>query len=251
MAAEGYDDKFMQYTAESSAYAAHFVTTRLSSVLRVRSVMDVGCARGTWLRAWIKQGVTDVRGVDGAYVDSSQLEVPPDLFVAHDLSEQFKLGRRFDLVQCLEVAEHLPPDTSSSLVATLADHAARYVMFSAAPPGQGGEYHVNERSYEFWRGLFRQHGFLPFDFLRPMLANEAAVSFWYRYNIVLYVREDAIPGLEAAVSATRIPEAEEIPDVSPPLFRVRKAIVRWLPAPVQDRIARAKARFAATKFQRG
>ena len=28
------------------------------------------------------------------------------------------------------------------------------VLFSAAPPGQGGHGHVNERSYEYWRGEF-------------------------------------------------------------------------------------------------
>jgi hypothetical protein len=33
------------------------------------------------------------------------------------------------------------------------------VLFSAAPPGQGGEHHVNERTYEFWRGLFARHGY--------------------------------------------------------------------------------------------
>jgi hypothetical protein len=31
----------------------------------------------------------------------------------------------------------------------LARHARRFVLFSAAPPGQGGEFHVNERPFEY------------------------------------------------------------------------------------------------------
>ncbi|MDP6884692.1 MAG: hypothetical protein QF830_11185, partial [Rhodospirillales bacterium] len=42
----------------------------------------------------------------------------------------------------LEVAEHLPPDAAETFVATLVAHG-RLVLFSAAPPGQGGLNHVN------------------------------------------------------------------------------------------------------------
>ncbi len=154
MAAEGYDDKFMQYTAESSAYAAHFVATRLSPVLQVRSVMDVGCARGTWLRAWIKQGVTDVRGVDGAYVDSSQLEVPGRTCSWLTISaNNSSWGGSSIWCSVLRLPNICPRTTSSSLVATLADHAERYVMFSrGSAAGQVVNTMSTSRATNFWRG---------------------------------------------------------------------------------------------------
>jgi hypothetical protein len=47
------------------------------------------------------------------------------------------LDRRFDLVQSLEVAEHITPAASEAFVEDLARHAERFVLFSAAPPGKG------------------------------------------------------------------------------------------------------------------
>jgi hypothetical protein len=47
-------------------------------------------------------------GVDGPYVDRRHLMIDGDDFHPADLSQRIDLGRRFDLVQSLEVAEGLP-----------------------------------------------------------------------------------------------------------------------------------------------
>jgi hypothetical protein len=156
------------------------------------------------------------------------------------------LDRRFDLVQSLEVAEHITPAASEAFVENLARHAERFVLFSAAPPGQGGEYHVSERSYEFWRGLFAAHGFSPFDFVRPLIARDGRVSYWYRYNTLLYARAEHVGSLPEAIRRTAIGEGKRIPDVSPLPFRLRKAAVRLLPFGVQHELARLKSQFLPT-----
>ena len=50
------------------------------------------------------------------------------------------------------MAEHLSPEAGAGLVASLARHGD-VLLFSAASPGRGGEFHVNERSPEYWRSL--------------------------------------------------------------------------------------------------
>ena len=237
-----YDTVFLQYTARSSGYAAREIASRLASTLGVSSVLDVGCATGTWLKVWQGLGLADVKGIDGSYIDQTLLEIPARSFEARDLKKPFDLKRRFDLVQCLEVAEHLPSETSSELIGTLARHAERYVLFSAAPPGQGGEFHINEQSYEFWRRHFAAVGFKPYDFVRPQIVSDRNISFWYRYNVILYVRTETASALPAQVVATAISDNDAIPDISPLMFKIRKAVVRWLPASVQTQIARTKAR---------
>lgn len=243
MTGQRYGDDFMRYTAGSSQYAATVVSSELAALLPIASVLDVGCATGTWLAAWREMGVSEVAGVDGDYVDRSALRIPQECFTALDVSKPFDLGQRFDLVQSLEVAEHVPGSAADDFVSNLARHARRYVLFSAAPPGQGGEFHINEQPYDYWRARFSRHGFRALDAVRPMVAGDGRVSFWYRYNTLLYVRDKLVQELPSLLAGCVLDPDEPVPDVSPLAFRVRKAIVRCLPAAFQDRLARAKARF--------
>ena len=241
-----YDSHFMDYTAQSSRHSARTIVTKLLAAIPVSSVLDVGCARGTWLDEWGKAGASDVFGIDGDYIKPEQLIISPERFRAADLSQAIDLGRRFDLVQSLEVAEHVPATAADTFVENLARHATGAILFSAAPPGQGGEFHVNEQPYEYWREKFRRHGYAPYDFLRPLIADDGAVSFWYRYNALLYLSEQRAELLSEQLRATRVPEGSSIADISPPLFRLRKIAIRDLRCGLQQMLARLKARFAQT-----
>jgi hypothetical protein len=246
MTTHTYDNAFLQYTAQSSAYSARATTSILSAQLGVKSVLDVGCAMGTWLHAWAECGVTDYHGVDGDYVDRRRLEIPTTAFTAVDLSAKFDLGRQFDLVQSLEVGEHLETRAAEGFVDSLARHALRYVLFSAAPPGQGGEFHINERPYEFWREKLARRGFVAIDAVRPAIAVDARISYWYRYNTFLFVRHEALAGLPADLRTKVVAESTPLADVSPLPFRLRKAFVRLLPYRMQHEIARLKAHILPT-----
>lgn len=68
-----------------------------------------------------------------------------------------ELEGKFDLAYSLEVAEHLPPELGDRLVRFLAD-AAPLVVFTAAPPGQGGVGHINEQPKTYWIERFAQAG---------------------------------------------------------------------------------------------
>jgi hypothetical protein len=179
--------------------------------------------------------------VDGSYVDRGRLLFAPERFYAHDLGLPFDLGRRFDVVECLEVAEHLPEASATTLVDSLVRHG-EVIVFSAAPPGQGGHDHVNERSYDYWRALFGQRGYLAADYLRPRILADASIDPWYRYNTLLYVSRDAMPRLSAELQASLIPDERHVPDVSPLGYRIRKQLVRVLPVPLMTALARMKER---------
>jgi hypothetical protein len=146
------------------------------------------------------------------------------------VSRPFDLGRRFSLAQCLEVGEHIAPEASAVLVANLVKHSD-CVLFSAAIPGQGGENHVNERPYEFWRALFAEHGYAPYDFLRPLLRGASGVEIWYRQNAVLYVAGRARSQMPAAILQTRVPDGQPIADFSSLSYRWRTKILALLPVP--------------------
>ncbi len=235
-----YNERFYDYINAGSAESARRLLPELLRVLQrpVASVLDVGCGAGAWLSVWKTLGAR-VTGVDGEYLQPRQLLVAPDEFQAADLRRRLELGRRFDLVQSLEVAEHLPAASAAVFVDGLCRHAD-LVLFSAAPPGQGGENHVNEQPYGYWRDLFAARGFLMYDAVRPAVIADTAIRPWYRYNSFLFVNRDAEPDLHRRLAERRVAATGEVPDLSPVAYRWRKGLVRMLPRPAATALARLK-----------
>lgn len=230
-----YDDMFFRYLQQGATRSAQTVVPVVVDRLKISSVLDVGCGAGAWLAEYRRLGLRTYVGVDGDYVKTSSLLIPPSAFVALDIVKSFDLGQRFDLVQCLEVGEHVPQDASRSLVENLVRHG-NLVLFSAAVPGQGGENHINEQPYEFWRALFAEHGYSAYDFLRPLLREQSAVESWYRYNAILYVANSCTQ-LPPSVAQTYIPENEPIRDVSSILYKLRSRILANLSVNSLSRLA--------------
>ena len=148
-----YDDKFFDYIEIRGRRSAELMIAFVRRFLHVSSVLDVGCGRGVWVDEWRRAGVKDALGVDGSYVDPDRLAVPAKHMAVLDVSTPFRLKRSFELVQSLEVAEHIPASKADTFVDNLVAHGD-IIMFSAAVPGQGGEFHVNEQPYEYWHASY-------------------------------------------------------------------------------------------------
>ena len=222
-----YTEEFFEYIERGSIASAKRFSSFLAPLLGVNSILDVGCGRGAWLREWRNAGVAITQGVDGPYVRQQSLLIPVEDFTAIDLSKQFDLGRRFDLVSSLEVAEHLPRSSSESFVSSLVAHAD-LVLFSAATPGQGGNNHINERPLSFWQNVFEAKGYQAYDIVRPVFRSCKGVEPWYRFNTVLYANESARCSLPATVAAARVEPGRlnEIGDIG---WHARRLILRLLP----------------------
>lgn len=156
--------------------------------LKPQSVLDIGCGLGTWLAAARELGAREIYGVDGEWLDYSLLEIEPALVTRRDLEQGISLDRRFDLVICLEVAEHLKEPAADSIVASLVRHADA-VLFSAAIPFQGGHHHVNEQFADYWAQRFAGHGYRALDIVRPRIWTDSQVLWWLRQNVLLYAHE--------------------------------------------------------------
>src|SRR5712691_1273395 len=242
-----YQGDFYRYLASFAVSSAERVMPLLTGVLPIGSVVDFGCGQGAWLSVWQGSGA-EIAGVDGAYVERSQLLIDQAFFHAADLAEPIDLGRRFDLVQSLEVAEHLPASKARQFIETLTAHGS-CVLFSAAPPGQGGEHHVNEQPPDYWRALFRERGFAAVDYLRPLIGKDAEIEPWYRFNTILYVAEDHLAALPEAVRARVVPDAESLGDYRTLPYRLRHAVLRHLPVGAVSRLSRLRASLAARKAE--
>jgi SAM-dependent methyltransferase len=199
-----YDTTFFDYVEISAASSAGALIAEIQRTFKPSSVLDVGCGRGIWVREWCNQGVSDVLGIDGAYLDQKSLAISPTAFQARDLAQSFRLGRRFELVQCLEVAEHIPEADSDTLLENLVAHGD-VILFSAVTPGQGGEFHVNEQLPEYWLTKFHGLGYDAFDFLRPRIYTLRKIEPWYRDNTFLLANEQGRGRLPPEVLSTLVP----------------------------------------------
>jgi len=244
-----YDAVFYEYQREGSARSARALLPHMTDALGVGSVLDVGCGAGAWLAAYGGLGISDHVGVDGDYVDRSMLLVAAARFLPRDIATPFDLGRQFDLVQCLEVGEHVPTAASATLVDNIVRHG-RHALFSAAVPGQGGEEHVNEQPYAFWRDLFVARDYRLFDFVRPRIQDDDRIEPWYRYNVLFFCRDDAIDELPPAFTATRVPDDMPIKDYSPANLRLRKAVMRSLPPRAVSALAILKHKLVVRSLNR-
>lgn len=196
-----YSQRYYEGLKEDSAASAREVVPLILQLIPARTVIDVGCGSGTWARAYAEAGC-DILGVDGEVVRPDQLLIPADRFIRQDLGQPLSLDRRFDLVNCLEVAEHLDPARAAGFVADLTK-LADVVVFSAAVPGQGGTHHVNEQWPSYWIALFRAAGFVAVDCLRWQLWSRGNVAWWYVQNMFVYVRESRLADYPAVQAAAR------------------------------------------------
>jgi SAM-dependent methyltransferase len=187
-----YTRHFYDRHREGSSSSADVVVPLIARWVAPRSVVDVGCGVGTWLRAWSHAGVDDFLGLEGEDVlkNGGELAVPRERIVAADLALPMQAGRTFDLAISLEVAEHLAPESAPGFVAALAE-LAPVILFSAAIPFQGGTGHRNEQWPGWWAQRFLSLGYRCYDVLRLAIWSDERVQPWYAQNTLLYVRDDA------------------------------------------------------------
>ncbi len=240
-ASHEYDARFYQWVEMTAETAAKQILPVVKDIFAPSSVLDVGCGSGTWLKIWNDLGVKEVLGVDGDYVLKSPIRVPREQFVPADLTRPFSRGRAFDLVQSLEVAEHISQEFSSSFVETLSAHGD-VILFSAAQPGQGGESHVNEQPPEYWRRLFRQQGYRMFDALRHRFLAHKEIAPWYRYNMFIFLRGEALHKFGQKLSDYDVTDVARIHDPAPLSWRLRCAVLSTLPVPAITSLSKMRYR---------
>ena len=201
-----YTKHWFEGIAGTSEASARVVAPMIVELVGPRSVVDIGCGTAGWAGTFAACGVQDVIGVDGDYVDRTQLKIPADRFRAHDLTKPLDLGRTFDLAICLEVAEHLPESVADQFVATLTGLAPA-VLFSAGVPGQGGNNHVNEQWQSYWVEKFAARGYGVTDPIRPKIWDNDGVEWWYRQNMLLFVSAGTVeerPALRGLIEAAQL-----------------------------------------------
>lgn len=193
MTPKDYNSNFHDFHFLDSIDSAKEVVPLLLSYFKPLTVLDVGCGLGTWLTIFKEKGC-EVFGIDGDYVKKEDLVIDKNNFKALNLNESYHLDKKFDLAISLEVAEHILPHNAKIFIDTICSHSD-IVLFSAAVPGQEGTLHLNEQNNNYWVEKFDENGYQCIDFLRHMIWNNSKISWWYRQNILIFIKKSELTNL--------------------------------------------------------
>jgi SAM-dependent methyltransferase len=187
-----YDEVYFSDTVRTAALnSAPIIANSIIRDLKPGSVIDVGCGNGALLHSLRTAGckVFGLEYADAALAHcwAKGLSVQKfDLEKDDFTSEEF-----FDVVISTEVAEHLPKRSADRYV-DLLTKLSNTVVFTAAPPGQGGIDHVNEQPQEYWIAKFAARHFSYDQALSNSWKKEwqgsGNVEWWYFSNLMLFHR---------------------------------------------------------------
>jgi hypothetical protein len=143
---------------ENPEWLAHFsaVATRIQREIRPGSMLDAGCAFGLLVDQMRARGV-DAHGIDISEYAISRVPASSRAFCRQG-SVAAPFGRRYDLITCIEVLEHMPARDAEDAVANFCAHTDD-VLFSSSPLDYTEATHVNVHPVEHWARLFAAHGF--------------------------------------------------------------------------------------------
>jgi SAM-dependent methyltransferase len=146
--------------------------------LHPASVLDAGCAMGLLVETLSRRGV-DAWGIDVSEYAISQVDDSVrDRCSVASLTDL--LPRRYDLITCIEVIEHIPPAETGKVVANLCQ-ASNRILLSSTPRDYGEPTHLNVQQPEDWAAAFAREGFL-----RDLDHDASYISPW----ATLYVRTE-------------------------------------------------------------
>jgi len=122
------------------------------------SALDIGCGIGLQT-ARLRELGWDASGAEYSPFAIEMIE-PGVSVTGLDLT-QLRNGQAagaWDCVICTETGEHIPAEHASSVVRNVVDRAQKFIIWSAAAPGQEWEGHINLQHPEYWLTRFRMLG---------------------------------------------------------------------------------------------
>lgn len=175
---EGYlgGHNWVTHTDEGSL---RFVKEELS----VTTMLDVGCGPGGQVKTALALGI-DAEGVDG----DPRVIAEAEGFVIHECDyTKSTFEKEVDFIWSVEFLEHVKEEYQENYMKTFMK--AKHVFITFAPPGKGGNHHVNLKPAEYWIKVFETHGFI-FDLtITSQIRNDSTMQREFVKRNGLYFRK--------------------------------------------------------------
>lgn len=192
-----YSDSFYLNQISGAYCSGKIYADILRGVFIPKTVIDIGCGRGAWLKAFKDSAEeSDVQqmsiGLDGFWNSKDDLILQEVEYHSIDLNSlnTYDNSCKVDLAISVETAEHIASSSTEKFVDKLCA-LSDVIIFSGAFKGQGGLFHVNERKHSDWAEFFLRNDYGVYDFFRSRVWGMTEVNYWYQQNVFLYVKNDS------------------------------------------------------------
>jgi SAM-dependent methyltransferase len=188
------------------------------------SVLDAGCAMGFLVEALRKRGV-DAKGIDvSEYAISQVHESVAEHCSVASLAEP--LPGRYDLITCVEVLEHIPPEETGAAIANLCAATDR-LLLSTSPTDYAEPTHLNVQPPEFWSTALAREGFF-----RDVDRDPSYLTPW----AALYVRrEEPVPDMVRRYDRSWWRLRKEVGEVREALLKSQEQLAQIEAGEAEDR----------------
>ncbi|HEC66981.1 MAG TPA: hypothetical protein ENI23_17025 [bacterium] len=129
----------------------------MSETLKIHSLVDFGCAVGSYLEGASNAGTEKILGYEFLHKFAIKYvpeKIKPFIHQA-DVGEPIKCGK-YDCAMSIEVAEHLLEEKTDVFVENLIRASNRLIILTASR--RSGTRHINPHFREFWIGKFVVRG---------------------------------------------------------------------------------------------
>lgn len=149
------------------------------------TVIEFGSGGGWFTREFKNRGYS-IQGLEGSYSGAKECE-RKQIYNCRITDFRKKMNapeKKFQIALCTEVAGHIEPPFSATLVSSLVDYSD-VVWWSSEEPDANEPHlhHPNEQSYKFWINLFDFFGYSPI-----LLSDEIFNSCERRGRYMFYSR---------------------------------------------------------------
>ena len=154
------------------------VAEKIVNDLQPSSMLDAGCAMGILVSEFRKRGV-EAYGIDYSdYAVENADPIARPYCVQGSLADPFpeRLERKFDLITCFEVLEHMSEEEGKEAINNLC-RLSDTIIFCSTPDDYEDPTHINVRQRNYWARCFAECGFFDDLFYRPTYITGYAVCY--------------------------------------------------------------------------
>ncbi len=160
----------------------------------IKSVIDFGCGVANGLYGASQLNIP-IKGMEITLINSIEFINPTirKYITDEDItSNTFDNSKKYDCAWSFEVAEHIKSYDSTQFIKNITSVAERLIVFTAAPPGQGGVGHINCQPPEFWENLFKKFGFINNQNYTLKLLSESSnlrLPWYIVRNLIVFTKD--------------------------------------------------------------
>ena len=165
--------------------------TLIETLGKPESVCDLGCANGQLL-AYLDIYNINLLGLEYFQwqKDAAQVEIK-DKIIVHDLRKPYENDRRYDVVNCTEVGEHIDAEYAQVLIDNIKRLSRKWIITTWSKDGDDPHgQHLNPLPYKDYIKLFQDNGFRKNDVMTAKFLNASHkyknFYFWWRDSLVIW-----------------------------------------------------------------